>query len=202
MYVIADINGKQYKLEEGRYLHVDRLSQAEDEVVEIGNVLMVVDGDQTMVGAPFVEGAKIKAKVLSHGRDKKVIVYKMRPKKGYRRKNGHRQQFTRLQVEVIEFPGKKASAKPAKAAEPKKESKAKAKPEAKEEEKKAEKAPKKEAAKKPAAKKETAKKPAKKTETKATAKADDAKADKPKKAAAKKTETKKPAAKKTKKDDA
>lgn len=110
MFALVDLNGKQYRIEEGRYLEVDSLPQQADEVLEFGNVLMVVDGDTTLVGAPYVEGAKVKARVLTHGRGPKVLVYKMRCKKGYRRKNGHRQGFTKLQVELLEFPGKKASA--------------------------------------------------------------------------------------------
>lgn len=118
MFALVDLNGKQYRLEEGRYLDVDLMSQQPDEVVEFGNVLMVVDGDTTLVGAPYVDGAKVKAKVLSHGKNGKVLVYKMRCKKGYRRKNGHRQQYTRLQVEILDFPGKKASSASAAKAEP------------------------------------------------------------------------------------
>jgi large subunit ribosomal protein L21 len=110
MFALVDLNGKQYKLEEGRYLDVDLLPNQANEEIELGNVLMVVDGDNTLVGAPYVAGAKVKAKVLSHGRGPKILVYKMRPKKGYRRKNGHRQDFTRLQVELLEFPGKSATA--------------------------------------------------------------------------------------------
>jgi large subunit ribosomal protein L21 len=116
MFAVVDLNGKQYRLEEGRYIDVDLLSSEANDVVEIGNVLMVVDGETTLVGTPYVEGAAVKARVLTHGRGPKVLVYKMRCKKGYRRKNGHRQGFTRLQVEMLAFPGKKATAEaPAKA---------------------------------------------------------------------------------------
>ena len=78
-----------------------------DEVFEIGNVLMVVDGEESLVGAPFVDGATVKAKVLRHARGPKILVYKMRCKKGYRRKNGHRQDFTQIHIEGLSFPGKK-----------------------------------------------------------------------------------------------
>lgn len=113
MLAIVNLNGKQYQVQEGRYIEVDHLSQAADEVVEIGNVMMIIDGEQSHVGAPFVEGASVQAKVLSHGRGPKILVYKMRCKKGYRRKNGHRQDFTRLQIVGIDFPGKKAGTKTA-----------------------------------------------------------------------------------------
>lgn len=131
MFALVDINGRQYKLEEGRYLDVDRLPQAPDEALELNNVLLVVDGDNTLVGAPFVEGALAKVKVVDHRRDAKILVYKMRCKKGYRLKNGHRQDYTRIQVELLQFPGKSAQTakaaatadaeKPAKAAAPKAE---------------------------------------------------------------------------------
>ena len=122
MFAIIDLNGKQYRVEEGRYVEVDHVLQNPDEVIEVGNVLMVVDGETTLLGAPYVEGATVKAKVLTHTRGPKVLVYKMRCKKGYRRKNGHRQDFTRLQIEAIDFSGrtsaKAAAKKSTKQAEP------------------------------------------------------------------------------------
>lgn len=113
MQAIVDLNGKQYQIEEGRYITVDRLPHNVDETIEIGNVLMVVDGEETLVGLPYVEGATVKAKVLRHARGPKILVYKMRRKKGYRRKNGHRQDYTQLQIEVLDFPGKKEKPKAA-----------------------------------------------------------------------------------------
>ncbi|MEB3286143.1 MAG: 50S ribosomal protein L21 [Vampirovibrionales bacterium] len=118
MQAVVSLNGKQYSVEEGRYISVDLLPNAENETITIDNVLMIIDGESSLLGAPFIEGASATAKVLSHGRGPKVLVYKMRCKKGYRRKNGHRQGFTKLQIESLAFPGKKASASPAKA-EPK-----------------------------------------------------------------------------------
>jgi large subunit ribosomal protein L21 len=114
MLAIVDLNGKQYQVEEGRYITVDRLAMDVDHAFEIGNVLMIVDGENSLVGAPFVEGATVKAKVLRHDRGPKILVYKMRCKKGYRRKNGHRQDFTQIQIEGVSFPGRKEQ--PAKAA--------------------------------------------------------------------------------------
>jgi large subunit ribosomal protein L21 len=107
MLAIVELNGKQYQIEEGRYVTVDRLSDKDvDEVLEFGNVLMVVDGENSVVGAPFIEGAKVTAKVLRHDRGPKILIYKMRCKKGYRRKNGHRQDFTQLQIEAVNIPGR------------------------------------------------------------------------------------------------
>lgn len=101
MYAIVELNGKDYKVEEGKYITVDLLSQDIDSAIEIDKVKMVVDGDNSKIGAPFLDGAKVTAKVLSHFKDKKVIVFKMKRKKGYRRKNGHRQQYTRIQIESV-----------------------------------------------------------------------------------------------------
>jgi len=106
MHAIIDLNGKQYQVQEGRYVTVDRLSLGEKESLEISNVMMIVDGEASVVGAPYIEGATVKAKVLRHLRGPKILVYKMRCKKGYRRKNGHRQDYTQLQIEVVDFPGK------------------------------------------------------------------------------------------------
>jgi len=104
MLAIVDLNGKQYQVEEGRYITVDRLTMAVDEVFELSNVLMVVDGQKSLTGAPFVQGATVKAKVLRHLRGPKVLVYKMRCKKGYRRKNGHRQDYTQIQIDSVTLP--------------------------------------------------------------------------------------------------
>jgi large subunit ribosomal protein L21 len=101
MYAIVEINGKQYQIEEGRYVVVDLLDNEPETALELDKVLMIADGKATKIGAPYVEGAKVTAKVLSHYKDKKVLVYKMKRKKGYRRKNGHRQQYTRLQIDAI-----------------------------------------------------------------------------------------------------
>ncbi len=118
MYAIIDLNGKQYEVEEGRYVTVDRLPQQPGESVDVSKVLMVVDGKESKIGAPFVDGVQVKAKVIDHFRGKKLIVYKMRCKKGYRRKQGHRQDYTRLQIESLGV-GSKKSASTAKQETPK-----------------------------------------------------------------------------------
>jgi large subunit ribosomal protein L21 len=106
MRAIVDINGKQYEVEEGRYLLIDRYSAQENDELTLGNVKMIVAGEQTMVGTPFVDGATVKVAIRRHRKGPKVIVYKMRCKKGYRRKNGYRHDFTELQVVSVDFPGK------------------------------------------------------------------------------------------------
>jgi large subunit ribosomal protein L21 len=101
MYAIVDHHGKQYRLEAGRYLDVDLLDMPVDGAVEFPNVLLLVDGEKTLLGQPYVAGAKVTAKVMNHRKGPKIIVYKMRCKKGYRLKQGHRQHYSRIQIETI-----------------------------------------------------------------------------------------------------
>jgi len=101
MFAIIETGGKQYQVEEGRYVDVELLDKDVNETVEFDKVVMLVDGENSKVGQPYVAGAKITGTILLHGKSKKVLVYKQRPKKGYRRKNGHRQQFTRVKIEKI-----------------------------------------------------------------------------------------------------
>lgn len=110
MRAIVDIKGKQYEIEEGRYVRIDRYAAEENEEVLLGNVCMIVAGEQSLIGAPYVSGATVKATVKRHGRGPKILVYKMRCKKGYRRKNGYRDDFTELQIVTVDFPGREAIA--------------------------------------------------------------------------------------------
>jgi large subunit ribosomal protein L21 len=98
---IVELNGQQYQVEEGRYLHIDYQHLAKDAKLEMGNVLFLHDGTTAKVGTPYIQGAKVTATVQEHGKDKKILVYKMRCKKGYRLKNGHRQRYTRIQIDSI-----------------------------------------------------------------------------------------------------
>ncbi|GMO30777.1 MAG: 50S ribosomal protein L21 [Termitinemataceae bacterium] len=100
MYALIDFMGKQYKATEGAVLKVDHLDAEVGTKIDIDNVLLV-SGNVVSVGAPYVSGAKVSAVVESHGRDPKIIVFKYRPKKDYRRKNGHRQQFSTIKIENI-----------------------------------------------------------------------------------------------------
>ena len=100
MTAIFVTGGKQYKVSEGDVLFVEKLTAEAEETVVFDEVLAVV-GDEVQIGKPVVEGAKVTAKVLKNGKSKKVIVYKMHPKKGYRRKQGHRQPYTKIQIESI-----------------------------------------------------------------------------------------------------
>ncbi len=101
MYAIVETGGKQYQVEEGRYVDVELLGGEKDSKVVFDKVVMIVDGAKSKVGKPYVKGALIEGSVVKHDKDKKIIVYKQRPKKGYRKKQGHRQQFTRVMIGKI-----------------------------------------------------------------------------------------------------
>jgi large subunit ribosomal protein L21 len=101
MFAVVDIAGQQFKVTENQKYYVPRLSEEADAVVTFDNVLVLSDGKETKIGAPTVEGAKVEAKVLEHLKDKKVIVFKKKRRKSYKKKNGHRQQLTRIEITKI-----------------------------------------------------------------------------------------------------
>lgn len=102
MYAIIRTGGRQYRVEAGKTIDVDRLKDFNvDDSFEITDVLMVGDGDNTVIGQPNVEGAVVKATVVKQYRDKKVIVFKYRQRTNFRRKYGHRQYYTRLRIDDI-----------------------------------------------------------------------------------------------------
>ena len=101
MYALFDIEGKQYKAEEGSFLKIDRLKSDRGDRVEFESVLLISDDKDIKIGTPFLEGIKIRAIVEDHQRAKKVTVYKYKRRKGYRRQQGHRQQYTTIKVEEI-----------------------------------------------------------------------------------------------------
>ena len=100
MYAVVDIAGSQYKVQEGDNIRVARLEAEEGASVTFDRVLLV-GGDETKVGTPQVEGAAVEASGKGHGRSDKIIVFKMKRRKTYRRKNGHRQPYTELQIDKI-----------------------------------------------------------------------------------------------------
>lgn len=102
MYAIIETGGKQYKVEEGQSLSVELLHKEEGETVEIDKVLMLQKDGALTVGKPFVDGAKVTLKVVENAKAKKIVVFKFKAKKNYRRKAGHRQPFTKVIVEKIE----------------------------------------------------------------------------------------------------
>ena len=101
MYAIVKTGGEQYKAAQGDVLLVEKLEANEGDVVTLDQVLAVAGENGLTVGAPVVEGATVTAKVVAQGKAKKVIVYKYKAKKDYRRKQGHRQPYTKLVIESI-----------------------------------------------------------------------------------------------------
>ena len=102
MYAVVLTGGKQYRVQEGDVIYVEKLNAEVDSTVELNEVLAVGTEEGIKVGTPVVEGAKVVAKVAAQGKGKKVVVFKYKAKKDYRRKNGHRQPYTKLVVEKIE----------------------------------------------------------------------------------------------------
>ena len=100
-HAIFESGGKQYRVKEGDVIYLEKLPAEIDDAITFDHVLAVMDDDDPKIGAPYVEGASIGASVLKQGKSKKVIVYKMHAKKGYRRKQGHRQPYTKVQIDKI-----------------------------------------------------------------------------------------------------
>lgn len=101
MYAIIETGGKQYKVQEGDVLFVEKLAADQGAKVTFDKVLLVSNEGSVNFGSPVVGGASVDAKVLDHGKEKKVIIFKYKAKKGYRRKQGHRQPYTKVQIEKI-----------------------------------------------------------------------------------------------------
>lgn len=101
MYAIIETGGKQYRVQEGDILHIEKLEVAADETITFDRVIAVGKPDGATFGTPNVAGAKVTAKVLKNGRGKKITVFTYRPKKDSKRKMGHRQPYTRVQIESI-----------------------------------------------------------------------------------------------------
>jgi large subunit ribosomal protein L21 len=103
MYAIVDIAGQQYKVEKEQELFVHRLEGEEGSAVNFENVLLIDESGKVKVGTPNVKGASVSAKILSHMKGDKVIVFKKKRRKGYQKANGHRQYMTKIQIEDINF---------------------------------------------------------------------------------------------------
>ncbi len=101
MYAIVEIGGHQYKIEKDQKLFVNRMEDEAGSALEFDQVLLLADGENIKVGAPVVDGAKVKAKVLEHVKADKIIVFKKKRRKGYQKMNGHRQPMTQIQIEEI-----------------------------------------------------------------------------------------------------
>ena len=102
MYAVLTTGGKQFRVQEGDVIYVEKLNAEVEATVELTEVLAVSNGETLTVGTPVVEGAKVLAKVVAQGKAKKITVFKYKAKKDYRKKTGHRQSYTKLAIEKIE----------------------------------------------------------------------------------------------------
>ena len=109
MYAIIESCGKQYKVAEGDVVFFEKLDAEEGKKVTFDKVILVSDEGKVQVGNPYVKGMKVEGKVVSHGKAKKIIVFKMKAKKNYRRKQGHRQPYTKVEITAIKTSTRKAS---------------------------------------------------------------------------------------------
>ena len=101
MYAVIKTGGKQYRVQQGDVIFVEKLDAQADEAVTFDEVLLVGDADQAKVGTLVVEGAKVEGKVLSQAKGQKIVVYKYKAKKGERKKQGHRQPYTKVEITAI-----------------------------------------------------------------------------------------------------
>ncbi len=118
MYAIVDIAGKQFKVAPDQHIYAPLLAGEAGSSVELGNVLLMGEGDDLEVGAPSVSGARVAATIVEHVKDDKVIIFKKKRRKGYRKKQGHRQQYTKLLIDEILGDGQQASPKKKQASKP------------------------------------------------------------------------------------
>lgn len=120
MYAIIESCGKQYKVAEGDVIFFEKLDAEEGKKVTFDNVVLVSDGEKIEIGNPYVKGFKVEGKVVAHGKGKKIIVFKYKAKKNYKRKQGHRQPYTKVEITGIKKPAaKKTAEKAAEASEEK-----------------------------------------------------------------------------------
>ena len=101
MYAIIDSCGKQYKVSEGDVVFFEKLDAEEGKSVSFDNVVLVSDGKDVKIGTPYVKGAKVEGTVVAHGKGNKILVYKYKAKKTYRRTQGHRQPYTKVEIKSI-----------------------------------------------------------------------------------------------------
>ncbi len=105
MYAIIETGGKQYRAEEGKALRVEKLPETKGEAVVFDRVLLFNDGQELKVGKPYLDNCRVEGKVVTQGRARKIIVFKYKAKKNYKRKQGHRQSFTEVLIKKIENNG-------------------------------------------------------------------------------------------------
>jgi large subunit ribosomal protein L21 len=126
MTAILETGGKQYRVAEGDIIYAEKLTAEEGSDISFDTVVAVFEDGKIKTGDPYVAGVTVTAAVIKNGKAKKIIVYKMKPKKNYRRKQGHRQPYTKLQIKSIALPKEKAPAAPKADAAPKKPAASKA----------------------------------------------------------------------------
>ena len=110
MYAIIEACGKQYKVTKGDVVFFEKLEAEEGKKVTFDNVILVSDDKKVQVGTPYVKGIKVEGKVISHGKAKKILVFKYKAKKNYRRTQGHRQPYTKVEITGIKLPTAKKEA--------------------------------------------------------------------------------------------
>lgn len=120
MYAIIESCGRQYKVSEGDVVFFEKLDVEEGKKITFDNVVLVSDDKKVEVGAPYVKGVKVEGKVVAHGKHKKILVYKYKAKKNYRRTQGHRQPYTKIEITKIKTAAEKAEKVEAKATTEKK----------------------------------------------------------------------------------
>lgn len=101
MYAILETGGKQYRVKKDDVLFVERLNAEEGDTINFEEVLLVSNNGEVKIGKPYVEGAKVEAEVVEHGKSKKIVVFKFKAKKNYRKKQGHRQPYTKIKIKDI-----------------------------------------------------------------------------------------------------
>ena len=111
MYAVIEACGKQYKVTKGDVVFFEKLDAEEGKKVTFDKVVLVSDEGKVEVGAPYVKGIKVEGKVVAHGKGKKIVVFKYKAKKNYRRKQGHRQPYTKVEITAIKLPAAKKEAK-------------------------------------------------------------------------------------------
>ena len=111
MYAVIESCGKQYKVAQGDVVFFEKLDSEEGKKVTFDKVVLVSDDGKVQVGAPYVRGVKVEGKVVSHGKGKKIIVFKMKPKKNERKKQGHRQPYTKVEITAIKTAATKTAKK-------------------------------------------------------------------------------------------
>ena len=110
MYAIIETGGKQYKVAQGDVVFFEKLDKEEGKKVNFDKVVLLSDGEKVQVGNPYVKGIKVEGKVVSHGKGKKILVFKYKAKKNYRRTQGHRQPYTKVEITGIKLPAAKKEA--------------------------------------------------------------------------------------------